>query len=168
MAHFHPFIPLQGAHQIFGVVALVVAVVNPIGAVFRPECDAENRWVFNWIHWLVGNIGHISAIAAIFLAFQLTTIRLSPAYLWSIAFYLFFHLTSHSLLQLYFCNCRHTKGKLMQFTECGHCHSILFSQNRVTSRAKALFRATTPASESTVWQTPPSFVTFSSSTLVSS
>ena len=102
----------QGAHQILGCIALLVAVVNPIVAVFRPECDANNRWIFNWCHWLTGNVGHICAIGAIFMAFQLTAIRLPDVYLWSIAFYLFFHLTVHSLLQLYFCNCRHTKGMI--------------------------------------------------------
>ncbi|KAI2807574.1 DOMON domain-containing protein frrs1L [Blomia tropicalis] len=98
-----------GPHQIVGCIALAMAILNPIGAIFRPDCDAENRWVFNWIHWLMGNVGHICAIAAIFLAFELTTIRLPVAFLWSIAFYLFFHLTVHSLLTLYYCNCQHTK-----------------------------------------------------------
>lgn len=102
---------LQGTHQIFGAIALLTILVNPIGAVFRPECESSKRWIFNWIHWAVGSVGHVCSIVAIFLAYQLTTIRLPAAYLWSIAFYLFFHLTVHSLLQLYFCNCRHTKGK---------------------------------------------------------
>lgn len=88
-------------------------LINPISAVFRPDCDSSKRWIFNWIHWLIGNTGHICAITAIFLAYQMTTIRLQPAYLWSIAFYLFFHLTVHSLLELYFCNCRHNKGSCL-------------------------------------------------------
>lgn len=100
----------KGSHQIFGFIAIGVAVLNPIFALFRPDCESSKRWIFNWIHWLIGNSGHICAITAIFLAYQLTTIRLQPAYLWSIAFYLFFHITVHSLLELYFCNCRHTKG----------------------------------------------------------
>ncbi|XP_075679707.1 putative ferric-chelate reductase 1 homolog isoform X2 [Dermatophagoides pteronyssinus] len=98
-----------GFHQILGMIAILCAVLNPIGAVFRPECESSKRWIFNWIHWLIGNIGYVCAIGALFMAFQLNSIHLSTPYLWSIAFYLFFNLTVHSLLQLYFCNCHHTK-----------------------------------------------------------
>ena len=93
------------------MIAILCAVLNPIGAVFRPECESSKRWIFNWIHWLIGNIGYVCAIGALFMAFQLNSIHLSTPYLWSIAFYLFFNLTVHSLLQLYFCNCHHTKGR---------------------------------------------------------
>ncbi|KAF7493287.1 Putative ferric-chelate reductase 1 -like protein [Sarcoptes scabiei] len=99
----------MGFHQMFGFAAIFSMIINPIGAVFRPDCESSKRWIFNWIHWLIGNLGYLSAVGALFLAFQLTTIRLQPPYLWSIAFYLFFNLTVHSLLQLYFCNCHHNK-----------------------------------------------------------
>ena len=108
-----PYLFSQGTHQILGLIALLVAFINPIGAIFRPDCESDNRWIFNWIHWLIGHTGHICAIAAIFMAFELTTLRLSNAFLWSIAFCLFFHLTSHALLTLYFCNCQRTKGKIL-------------------------------------------------------
>jgi hypothetical protein len=95
---------------LFGLLSILIAVFNPIGAAFRPSPDSPKRWIFNWIHWLCGNIGHVSAFAALFLAYNLTVNQLSPIYLWILICYLLFHITSHLLLQLYSCNCRGSRS----------------------------------------------------------
>lgn len=46
-------------HAILGCVTTALAFVQPIGAAFRPHPDSRRRPVFNWLHWLVGNVAHI-------------------------------------------------------------------------------------------------------------
>ena len=40
-------------------------------AYFRPHPDTSKRWVFNWLHWFVGNSAYVLAICSIFLAVEL-------------------------------------------------------------------------------------------------
>ena len=74
----------KGPHQLFGLLAIVVAIGNPIGAAFRPLPESEKRWIFNWVHFVMGNVGHISAITALFLAYDLPINHLSPIYIWTL------------------------------------------------------------------------------------
>ncbi|KAI3390105.1 hypothetical protein SNEBB_010146 [Seison nebaliae] len=49
------------AHSIIGMIALIVAIINPIGGIFRPNVGAKGRKVFNWVHRLSGLTGIILA-----------------------------------------------------------------------------------------------------------
>jgi len=46
-------------HAILGCATTALAFVQPIGAAFRPHPDSRRRPIFNWLHWLVGNVAHI-------------------------------------------------------------------------------------------------------------
>lgn len=46
-------------HMWFGFATVVLAVLQPIGAFFRPHPGTSRRSIFNWLHWLAGNSAHI-------------------------------------------------------------------------------------------------------------
>ncbi|CAG2174719.1 unnamed protein product, partial [Oppiella nova] len=81
-----------GPHQLFGLAAIIISVVNPIGAAMRPKPLSSKRWIFNWFHFnwfhfVLGNAGHICAITALFLAYNLSVNQLSQIYLWILIMY---------------------------------------------------------------------------------
>ncbi|KJH51227.1 hypothetical protein DICVIV_02592, partial [Dictyocaulus viviparus] len=41
-------------HAITGMIATVLAVLQPIFAFLRPSPDSKYRFIFNWGHWLIG------------------------------------------------------------------------------------------------------------------
>ena len=61
-------IALGGAHPVVGLVTLLLAVTNPIMALFRPHPGTPHRPIFNWAHWAVGNSAHLLAVVTIYLA----------------------------------------------------------------------------------------------------
>lgn len=48
-------------HAILGMITAVVCFLQPIGALFRPAPTSSKRPIFNWLHWLGGNVAHICA-----------------------------------------------------------------------------------------------------------
>lgn len=48
-------------HAYLGVATTVLCFIQPIGAYFRPHPGTPKRPIFNWIHWLGGNVAHILA-----------------------------------------------------------------------------------------------------------
>lgn len=46
-------------HMWFGFATVVLALLQPIGAFFRPHPGTSRRSIFNWLHWLAGNSAHI-------------------------------------------------------------------------------------------------------------
>lgn len=51
----------RNPHAILGVITTAICFIQPIGAYFRPHPGTSKRPVFNWIHWLGGNVAHILA-----------------------------------------------------------------------------------------------------------
>ncbi|XP_054152847.1 putative ferric-chelate reductase 1 homolog [Oppia nitens] len=94
----------MGPHQWFGLASIVIIILNPIGALFRPKPESPKRWIFNWLHFLLGNTGHISAIVALVLAYYLPALQMSQIYLWILIIYILFHVTSHLIMQMYMCD----------------------------------------------------------------
>lgn len=87
---------VDNPHAILGVVTTVLCFLQPIGAYFRPHPGTKRRPLFNWVHWLGGNLAHIIAIVAIFFAVKLQKAEL-PEWLDFIlvafvAFHVFMHL----------------------------------------------------------------------------
>lgn len=87
---------VDNPHAILGVVTTVLCFLQPIGAYFRPHPGTKHRPLFNWIHWLSGNLAHIIAIVAIFFAVKLQKAEI-PEWLDFIlvafvAFHVFMHL----------------------------------------------------------------------------
>ncbi|XP_073720343.1 putative ferric-chelate reductase 1 [Misgurnus anguillicaudatus] len=56
-----------GLHPYLGCVVMVLAVIQPVMALFRPAPDASRRYIFNWMHFGTGTIAQIVAVIAIFL-----------------------------------------------------------------------------------------------------
>lgn len=87
---------VDNPHAILGTVTTVLCFLQPIGAYFRPHPGTKRRSLFNWLHWLGGNLAHIIAIVAIFFAVKLQKAEL-PEWLDFIlvafvAFHVFMHL----------------------------------------------------------------------------
>ena len=87
-------------HPVIGLICVILAVLNPIMAVFRPHPGAPGRTLFNWAHWAVGNTAHICAVVAIFLAGTLAKANLSSNswWSWTMLGYVIFHFLVHVIL----------------------------------------------------------------------
>lgn len=48
-------------HAILGTITTIVCFIQPFGALFRPAPTSSKRPIFNWLHWLGGNVAHICA-----------------------------------------------------------------------------------------------------------
>lgn len=48
-------------HAILGAITTIICFLQPIGALFRPGPTSSKRPIFNWLHWLGGNVAHICA-----------------------------------------------------------------------------------------------------------
>lgn len=51
----------QNPHAVLGTVTTVLCFIQPFGAMLRPAPTHRNRPLFNWGHWLIGNLAHILA-----------------------------------------------------------------------------------------------------------
>uniref|UniRef100_A0AAY4BUX7 Ferric-chelate reductase 1 n=1 Tax=Denticeps clupeoides TaxID=299321 RepID=A0AAY4BUX7_9TELE len=56
-----------GSHAYLGCTVMVLAIIQPVMAVFRPAPNASRRYIFNWMHLAGGTIAQIIAVVAIFL-----------------------------------------------------------------------------------------------------
>lgn len=85
-------------HPSLGVATISGMCLNVMIALFRCSPQHEQRFLFNWIHFTVGNVTHITAIATIFTAFEATT--LPALFLYLMAAFILFHIVIHAMLQL--------------------------------------------------------------------
>ncbi|XP_063239185.1 putative ferric-chelate reductase 1 homolog [Bacillus rossius redtenbacheri] len=90
-------------HAIVGCVTTVLAFFQPIGAAFRPHPGSRKRPVFNWLHWLVGNVTHILAIVTIFFATELSKAELPKWMYWILVAYIVFYVVVHLILSISGC-----------------------------------------------------------------
>lgn len=76
-----------GAHPITGILVLVLAVIQPIMAAFRPHPGEEKRYIFNWAHRGVGLSALILAVVTVIFGLRLPDSRLGdPALYFMIAY----------------------------------------------------------------------------------
>ncbi|XP_068707880.1 uncharacterized protein [Montipora foliosa] len=73
-----------GAHPICGIIAISLAVIQPIMAAFRPAPDAPKRRIFNWTHRLVGIVALIMAVVTIYLGLDLNQVGLGKPGLYAV------------------------------------------------------------------------------------
>lgn len=66
----------KNPHPATGFATILCACIQPVMAYFRPHPDTSKRWVFNWLHWFVGNSAYVLAICSIFLAVELPSAEL--------------------------------------------------------------------------------------------
>ncbi|CAL8398018.1 unnamed protein product [Arctogadus glacialis] len=55
-----------GAHPVLGCLVTILAIIQPLGALFRCGPDHRMRYVFNWLHMLNALVMKVLAVAAIF------------------------------------------------------------------------------------------------------
>jgi len=67
----------KNPHPATGFASILCACAQPIMAYFRPHPDTSRRWVFDWLHWFVGNSAFLMAICTLFLAVDLGAAKLS-------------------------------------------------------------------------------------------
>ncbi|KAM4728032.1 putative ferric-chelate reductase 1 [Anableps anableps] len=65
-----------GAHPYTGCCVLVLSLLQPVVAVFRPPPDSNRRFIFNWLHWGVGSVTEILAVAAMFIGIRQSSLPL--------------------------------------------------------------------------------------------
>ncbi|KAK7944593.1 hypothetical protein WMY93_000321 [Mugilogobius chulae] len=56
-----------GVHPYLGCCVLALSLLQPITACVRPPPDSPRRYIFNWLHWAVGSITEVMAVATMFL-----------------------------------------------------------------------------------------------------
>nr|CAB3247187.1 putative ferric-chelate reductase 1 [Phallusia mammillata] len=89
-----------GAHPIIGIVVTILAIANPIMALFRPHPGTPRRWIFNWGHWFVGSAARILAITAIFLGVDLTALDLPEWDTWALVGFVCYHVVFEIILEI--------------------------------------------------------------------
>lgn len=52
-------------HAIFGITTMVIAIINPIMAFFRPGKEAKHRKIFNFAHGILGRAARILSFIAV-------------------------------------------------------------------------------------------------------
>uniref|UniRef100_A0A2C9JHY4 Ferric-chelate reductase 1 n=1 Tax=Biomphalaria glabrata TaxID=6526 RepID=A0A2C9JHY4_BIOGL len=93
---------LEG-HPIMGVIVMVLTILNPVMALFRPHLGTSKRCIFNWAHLFVGTSAHILGVVTIFFGVQLHsadtpryTVKLLGAYVaWQLFVYLLLEVITH-------------------------------------------------------------------------
>ncbi|XP_018535155.2 LOW QUALITY PROTEIN: putative ferric-chelate reductase 1 [Lates calcarifer] len=65
-----------GVHPYLGCCVLALSLIQPIIAVFRPLPDSNRRYIFNWVHWGIGSVTEIVAVAAMFLGTRQSSLLL--------------------------------------------------------------------------------------------
>jgi hypothetical protein len=58
------------AHPVLGIISTLFATLQIIGSFLRPFPGSSRRWIFDWIHWLGGNMAHILACNSIIFPFE--------------------------------------------------------------------------------------------------
>lgn len=97
------FVQLKGwsgeknPHALLGTITTVICFLQPIGAMFRPAPNAPSRPLFNWVHWLGGNVAHILSIVTIFYAVKLTKAQLPIWFDWILVAFVVYHVAMHLL-----------------------------------------------------------------------
>ncbi|CAH0382734.1 unnamed protein product [Bemisia tabaci] len=90
-------------HALLGVITTSLAFIQPIGAYLRPHPESSKRWVFNWLHWLIGNGAHIVGIVTIFLAVEIGKAELPPWTDWILVAYVAYYVLVHLILSVSGC-----------------------------------------------------------------
>uniref|UniRef100_A0A8C2H6B7 Ferric-chelate reductase 1a n=1 Tax=Cyprinus carpio TaxID=7962 RepID=A0A8C2H6B7_CYPCA len=101
------FCIFAGVHPYLGCTVMILAFCQPIMAAFRPAPDSSRRWIFNWLHWGVGNAAEIIAVVSMFfgirqqsllLPYPWTTGVLSAFVVWTIVLKLVLKLHKHNVI----------------------------------------------------------------------
>jgi hypothetical protein len=99
-APFEPKALAMNPHAVIGIVCIILAVIQPVMAYFRPHPGTSNRWIFNGAHWFIGNSAFIFALAAIFLSIDLPSAKLPVILTYAMITYSVMHMIVHLVLMM--------------------------------------------------------------------
>lgn len=134
---------VDNPHAILGVVTTVLCFLQPIGAFFRPHPGTKRRPLFNWLHWLGGNLAHIIAIIAIFFAVKLQKAELPDWLDFILVAFVAFHVFMHLIFSIGGCvSERHNNQRVtsMQMADMTPSRNSMNSMDRKQDAAFSGFR----------------------------
>lgn len=73
LAKFGPLISggsgdgLASAHTVIGMIVMILGILQPVNAFFRPHKGEKNRWIFNWVHWTSGRVAWFGGLLNVFI-----------------------------------------------------------------------------------------------------
>uniref|UniRef100_A0A8C4RCZ3 Cytochrome b561 domain-containing protein n=1 Tax=Eptatretus burgeri TaxID=7764 RepID=A0A8C4RCZ3_EPTBU len=120
---------VAGVHAYLGIIVVVLVVIQPIMALFRPHPEApkvlhlvmkmsllcSRRYIFNWVHWAVGMSAWILAVATVFLGVDVRTLDLpDPVDAVPVAGLVLWHILIEVVLEVYN-RIKHHPGWLTRF-----------------------------------------------------
>lgn len=91
---------VRNPHAYLGIIVTIIAFLQPIGAFFRPHPGSKKRPIFNWLHWLGGNVAHILAVVTIFFAVKLSKAELPEWMDYVLIVYVAFHVLMHLIFSV--------------------------------------------------------------------
>lgn len=95
---------LHNPHGIMGFISCGLAFLQPLLALLRCNPMHNQRWIFNWIHWFIGNAAQILAVLCIFFAVDLEKALLPrPETDYLLIAWVAFHFLTHILMSLMNC-----------------------------------------------------------------
>ncbi|GFS54683.1 putative ferric-chelate reductase 1 homolog [Nephila pilipes] len=91
----------KNPHAVLGCIATALGLFQPIMAIFRPAADHPKRYIFNWLHFIVGNAAQIIAVITIFFAVSLQSSGLKESFYWIMAVFVIVYLLIHLFFQVH-------------------------------------------------------------------
>ncbi|KAI5936877.1 Ferric-chelate reductase 1 [Manis javanica] len=91
-----------GYHPYLGCIVMILAVLQPLLAAFRPPVYDPRRQMFNWTHWSMGTAARIIAVAAMFLGMDLPGLCLpGPWKTYAMIGFVAWHVGTEILLEIH-------------------------------------------------------------------
>jgi len=91
-------------HPATGFACILCALAQPIMAYFRPHPETSKRWIFDWLHWFVGNSAFLLGVSTLFLAIDLPAAKLEGRNVEiALLIYVVLHVITHLLLTFQQC-----------------------------------------------------------------
>jgi len=90
-------------------------------AYFRPHPDTSKRWIFDWLHWFVGNAAYLLGICTLFLAVDLPAAKLNGKNVEiALIIYIIGHVITHIVLT--FQHCKATNNVDVNYNDANDYH----------------------------------------------
>jgi len=94
---------LTNPHAIMGFVTVGLAFLQPLLALLRCSPTHRDRWIFNWVHWFIGNTAQILGILCIFFATSLEKAQLPAETDFLVIAWVAFHFLAHIIMSIISC-----------------------------------------------------------------
>jgi len=94
---------MNNPHAIMGFATVGLAFIQPFLALLRCSPTHRNRWMFNWLHWFIGNAAQILGILCIFFATSLEKAQLPAETDFLVIAWVAFHFLTHIIMSIVTC-----------------------------------------------------------------